>query len=485
MPPCGILAPGFWGGIGEVLTTTLRTQLSAALVAVLPFALSAQAVEQAGVSAAVYGQVELARPGGPPARPVASGESILLQDSLRSGPRSGAQLLLLDETVFTLGPDSELLVDEFVYDPRSGAGRMSARVTQGVFRFVSGRIAKEHPKDVQIQLPSGTLGIRGTLVAGRVDEMTHDSLLVLLGEGVENDTGSPPGAIEVCNAGQCVNVNRAGYGSRIGGPDEPPTAPFLVPLAEIDALTRSVSQPTDIAGKPTEPVSETADVAASAEGGDSRSPTEVSGRAEAEGEALGAEVAAGLGAIAVLDEATDFSAQDAAKVVSTPLGDVTAGGGLPPFVANAQLTRPDQITALASSGFQTAVFSRSNIALTDSGSYDFNLTLDVGARSLALQIDQVNAPTLSLYGAEFERTVVFPKNGSVTPVALTEQTRLVGGDGGCGGGCNAFIQAYLVDGNGRVADHVLQSLSIVPEGSEGAPAGAPVVTRDPYAEIRR
>ncbi len=144
----------------------LRFLLSLGLVLALP----AHAAEQAGVSAAVRGEVALSRLQVAVGRQVVSGEPILLQDAIQSGQRSGMQILLLDETIFTIGPESELVIDEFVYDPKTSAGKLSAEITKGVFRFVSGKIAHEKPDDMKLKLPSGTLGVRGTMVAGSAND---------------------------------------------------------------------------------------------------------------------------------------------------------------------------------------------------------------------------------------------------------------------------------------------------------------------------
>jgi hypothetical protein len=209
----------------------------------LLLALPARAADQAGVSAAVRGEVALTRL---PivGRQVVGGEPIFLQDGIKSGARSGMQIMLLDETVFTIGPESELVIDEFVYDPKTNAGKLSAEMTKGVFRFVSGKIAHDKPGDMNLKLPAGTLGVRGTMVAGRVDAAAKSSKLVLLGEGPANDTGAKAGAFEACNAGSCVRVNRPGYGTIIAGPDAAPVRPFLFPREEVDALTGAVSDPT-------------------------------------------------------------------------------------------------------------------------------------------------------------------------------------------------------------------------------------------------
>jgi hypothetical protein len=83
----------------------MRFPTSSTLVSfALAVALLALAAEQAGVSAAVRGDVALNRLQVAVGRQVVSGEPILLQDAIRSGTRSGMQILLLDETVFTIGP---------------------------------------------------------------------------------------------------------------------------------------------------------------------------------------------------------------------------------------------------------------------------------------------------------------------------------------------------------------------------------------------
>ena len=451
------------------------------------FALPALATEQAGVSAAVTGQVALSRPQVVTARPVVSGEPILLQDTIRSGVRSGAQILLLDQTVFTIGPESELMVDEFVYDPGTNAGKVSAKLAQGVFRFVSGTIAKKHPEDVTLALPSGTLGVRGTLVGVNADRLTMRSLLVLLGEGRDNDTGAPPGEIEVCNAGSCVQVRTAGFGTRIGGPGVPPLEPFRVPDAELDALTQSVSDPLGWAGDAKS--GDTPDVAADSDAGDPRSPTEISGRGAASGEPSGANSLDWLRDVANLDAATAFVSQDE-QTAPGSLGSVEAGGGglgeLPPIEGMQLATYGDLATLAAVSGSQTAVYARSGIALTDGGAYDFSLTLDVGRQLLSVATTNVSAPSLQIDAGSLSWEQSFDSGGSGLPVFVRDSGRFSGREEGpCGSGCDAFIQAYLFSDHGRVADSVLQSLAIVPDQPQTGPASAPVYTANPYEPIAR
>jgi hypothetical protein len=215
------------------------------LVALLPSLLprpAGAADAAAGVAAAVRGRVSLARVSIPD-RSVVSGEDIFMRDSLRSGPSSGMQILLLDETVFTIGPDSAITVDEFVYDPANSAGKISATVAKGVFRFVTGKVAHRRPSDMNVALPSGNIGVRGTIVAGRVDDVTRASLVILLGDSRALGAGTGGTAIDVCNAGECERVATPGFGVRIDGPDAAPGQAFRVDPGELDAILSALGDP--------------------------------------------------------------------------------------------------------------------------------------------------------------------------------------------------------------------------------------------------
>lgn len=223
----------------------LSLLLALAALSTTTLAQPARAADQAGVAAAVRGEVTLARAQAVGVA-VASGDPIFMRDGIRSGAKSGMQILLLDETIFTIGPESEILVDEFVYDPGTNAGRLSAHVAKGVFRFVTGKIAKESPSDMKVTLPSGNIGVRGTMVAGSVDPTTRSSLVILLGEGADNAAGDPAGSIDVCNAGSCTHVERPGFAVRIDGVEAPPTPAFRVESERMDSILREIGNPGGI-----------------------------------------------------------------------------------------------------------------------------------------------------------------------------------------------------------------------------------------------
>ena len=181
---------------------------------------------QAGVAAAVRGSVKLVSFKTPKAvgKNVSSGDPIYLGDKIEAGPKAGLQVMLMDETIFTIGPDSAIVIDKFIYDPAKSAGKVSAKVLKGVFRFVSGRVAANKPSDMEVKLPNGTIGIRGTSAGGFVRDGVSE--VVLLGPGTGNNVGEPGGRIIVSGVvqGPNVEITRVNYGTRLAGNAAPTPA---------------------------------------------------------------------------------------------------------------------------------------------------------------------------------------------------------------------------------------------------------------------
>ena len=202
-----------------------------------------------GAAGAVSGRVSAAAPGAAE-RGLASGGDVFHNDAVQTDARGRLQVMLLDETVFTVGPDSKIVLDEFIYDPFTDAGKVSAQVTKGVFRFVTGKVARKKPDGMKVKLPVGTIGIRGTIAGGRV-EPDGSALIALLGPGPDNNSDERPGGLTVSNAGQSVDIDVPGYATRITAPDQPPSPPFpLTPemLASISAAPEPAAGGGDAGG---------------------------------------------------------------------------------------------------------------------------------------------------------------------------------------------------------------------------------------------
>lgn len=215
---------------------------SMTLAAALAFAAQpSHAAVDIGVAAAVAGLIRAtSMDEAAPGHVLSSGKLVFQDDVVKSDAKGRLQVLLKDETVFTMGPNAEMKLDEFVYDPASNQGKVSARMLSGAFRFVTGKIAAKDPGQMKVKLPTGTIGIRGTIVAGLVGPT--QSLVVLLGPGGKNTGAERPGEIRVENAGQAVTIATPGYGTTVE-PGRPPSPPFLVPQAQLQQISQAVNPP--------------------------------------------------------------------------------------------------------------------------------------------------------------------------------------------------------------------------------------------------
>lgn len=184
---------------------------------------SAQSAQRAGVAAAVQGDVQVQGPIRTSSETVSAGMDLVLDDRLATGVDSRAQALLVDETTLTLGPESEVTIDRFVFDPDSGASEISAQFVKGAMRFVSGRIGRIAPQNVNLRTPVGTLGIRGTIAFVADDPVRGGVFFGLLGPSRGNDLKSRSAGIEFENAQGRQQTYKSGFGFFVpaGGPPGP------------------------------------------------------------------------------------------------------------------------------------------------------------------------------------------------------------------------------------------------------------------------
>ena len=131
-------------------------------------------------------------------RELKPGDKIYLNETIFSGAGSGTQILLLDQSTFTIGEDSEVVMDTFVYDPATNEGKIVASVKQGSLKVISGLISKNNPDNLTVEVPEGTLGSRGTEFQTIVSKGKTDTLLI--GPGKNNTLGMRPGAVLVGNS---------------------------------------------------------------------------------------------------------------------------------------------------------------------------------------------------------------------------------------------------------------------------------------------
>ncbi|MDF1556202.1 MAG: FecR family protein [Deferrisomatales bacterium] len=100
--------------------------------------------------------------------PVSAGERLFLSDTLRTGGDGRLGAILRDDTTLSLGPDTELRVECFAFEPARGELEMVLRMLKGMASYISGQIAKLAPDAVRFETPVATVGVRGTRFLARV-----------------------------------------------------------------------------------------------------------------------------------------------------------------------------------------------------------------------------------------------------------------------------------------------------------------------------
>ena len=142
-------------------------------------------------------------------------------------------ITFIDDTQIRLTENSQVLIDEFVFDPNPDKSKMALTFAKGTARFVTGKLNKVPKKNIKIRTNSAVVGIRGTDFTITVDELGR-SLVILL----PNPDGTSSGEITVETAMGMVVLNQP-YESTVASVyEKAPTKPVIldVTLEFIDNL---------------------------------------------------------------------------------------------------------------------------------------------------------------------------------------------------------------------------------------------------------
>jgi len=180
----------------------MHTPRSLAIAAVLTLALALPAGAESGTALGV--KPEASAKAGSSIRTLVVGADVAIGETVTTGRAGLVQLLFRDKTELVVGPNSSLVIEDYLIRDNNSAGKFAITALSGTFRFVTGGAPKDR---YVISTPTGTIGVRGTAfdftVAGaRPDFIPAAALttsLILYN-----------GAVRLCNrARQCVDVVRA------------------------------------------------------------------------------------------------------------------------------------------------------------------------------------------------------------------------------------------------------------------------------------
>ena len=157
--------------------STLRgTMLGAtALALLLSPVCGPVALAGVGVTTATDGD-PLGKPPREAERVLRIGIDVQANEMITTNASDRAHLVFLDGSSLTVGPNAQLTIDRFVFDPVTKTGDLSINASKGVLRLVGGKISKNSA--IKIQTPSGTIGIRGGITILEVGANRTDSTFV-------------------------------------------------------------------------------------------------------------------------------------------------------------------------------------------------------------------------------------------------------------------------------------------------------------------
>jgi len=97
------------------------------------------------------------------------GLEIWENDTLRTGPEGSIGVVFNDDTLLSLGPESVLVIDEYVFAPKQGKFSIVIRMLKGTAAYLSGLISKFAPESAHFEIPSASIGIRGTKFVVKIE----------------------------------------------------------------------------------------------------------------------------------------------------------------------------------------------------------------------------------------------------------------------------------------------------------------------------
>ena len=144
--------------------------------------------------------------------------------------RGKMRLDFIDDTRVDVRDNSKLIIDDFVYDPASGTGKLDIRAALGTVRYASGQIAKNSRQNVRIRTPSATISVRGTDFIMVVDEIGGSMITLLPSCDVEGYCVT--GEISVETDAGFVLMNQAFQATQVSHSGQKPSPPIIIGLDE-------------------------------------------------------------------------------------------------------------------------------------------------------------------------------------------------------------------------------------------------------------
>jgi hypothetical protein len=187
--------------------------LAAALIAAGP-----ALAQQVGTATAVNPTTESTPPGSSTNK-LTVGARVMHNERIHTLSSGSTQLLFVDKSTLNIGPNTNLLIDEFVYDPASSSGHMLTRLSRGTLQFIGGKLS--HQGAVTVTTPAAAVGIRGGTAT--IEHGAHGTQVV-----------NQYGTLTITNGGGTMVVTRPGFVVTIANWNTLPGQPTRVAETQVN-----------------------------------------------------------------------------------------------------------------------------------------------------------------------------------------------------------------------------------------------------------
>lgn len=253
-------------------TSALRRLLGLlACLAALATAQMARA-DDVGTVAAVEGAAEIGHAG--TFVPASIGATVALGDEVRTGRPGRVRLVFRDESTVVVSDDSQLTVDEQVFNPDQGQVKSLLGLVQGKVSAAVGEYYHRQGASFEVKTATAVAGVRGTEFIVSYDVVQEVTEVVgISGQVIVHSLADPTGPGVLVTASEATTVER----------NKPPSAPnrlddrlFRQRIEQIEFIGRGQSGSLGTRGAVAAPLS-ASDTSQSAEPGGTTSSDAVGG----------------------------------------------------------------------------------------------------------------------------------------------------------------------------------------------------------------
>ncbi|HVO64973.1 MAG TPA: FecR domain-containing protein [Syntrophales bacterium] len=97
-------------------------------------------------------------------------DELMENDVLVTGRSGSMGVILQDNSVMSIGPNTRLAISKFAFEPADEKLSFTAQIKKGTMVYLSGLIAKLNRSGVKFDTPTAVCGVRGTHFAIKVEE---------------------------------------------------------------------------------------------------------------------------------------------------------------------------------------------------------------------------------------------------------------------------------------------------------------------------